>query len=163
MNRENIKIVYDITRYQGMVGTIPVKVKKLNDQAVIPKYASETAAGADLYSTSHTMIQPGTCVKIPTGLAMEIPDGWFGAIFPRSGLATKKGLRLANSVAVIDSDYRGEVLVPLYNDSPYPQEIGEGIRIAQMIIMPCPRISYIEVEELNETDRGSGGFGSTGN
>ena len=158
----NIKVVYNINEYPKIVSDIPVKIKKLNEQAVVPKYASESAAGVDLHSTSSMTIEPGTCKLIPTGLAMAIPNGWFGAIHPRSGLAVKRGLRLANGCGIIDADYRGEVLVALYNDNQEPQSLEVGERIAQMIIMPCPRVNYIEVDELDETERGSGGFGSTG-
>jgi len=158
----NVKIVYNIKEYPKIVLDIPVKIKKLNEKAVAPKYASENAAGVDLHSINSMTIEPGTCKLVPTGLAMAIPNGWFGAIHPRSGLAVKQGLRLANGCGIIDADYRGEILVALYNDSQELRIIEPGERIAQMIIMPCPKVNYIEVDELDETERGSGGFGSTG-
>lgn len=139
-----------------------MKIKKLISTAHIPTYGTDAAAGADLYSTGSEYINPYSHKKVHTGLAMEIPEGYFGAIFPRSGLATKKGLRLANCVAVIDQDYRGEVLVPLYNDSEYLQEIHEGERIAQLVIIPYKQVEFEVVDQLDETDRGGQGFGSTG-
>lgn len=139
-----------------------MKVKKLKDNAIIPTRGSIDAAGWDLYSTDDYSIAPGGMVKISTGLAFEIPKNNFGGVFPRSGYATKKGLRLANCVAVIDSDYRGEVLVPLYNDSDEVQNINVGDRIAQMVILPFTSVNMEETNELNETERGEGGFGSTG-
>jgi dUTP pyrophosphatase len=139
-----------------------MKVKKLKDNAIIPTQGSVDAAGWDLYSTGCYSINPGGMVKISTGLAFEIPKNNFGGVFPRSGYATKKGLRLANCVAVIDSDYRGEVLVPLYNDSNEVQHIDAGDRIAQMVILPFTPVDMEETNELNETERGEGGFGHTG-
>jgi len=139
-----------------------MKVKKLKDNAVIPTCGSAYAAGWDLYSTEDYSIVPGGMVKISTGLAFEIPKNNFGGIFPRSGCATKKGLRLANCVAVIDSDYRGEILVPLYNDSDEVQHIDAGDRIAQMVILPFTPVVMEGVDELDETERGENGFGSTG-
>ena len=139
-----------------------MKVKKLKDNAIIPTRGSAYAAGWDLYSTDCYSINPGGMVKISTGLAFEIPKGNFGGIFPRSGYATKKGLRLANCVAVIDSDYRGEILVPLYNDSNEVQNIEAGDRIAQMVILPFTSVVMEGADKLTETERGEGGFGSTG-
>lgn len=139
-----------------------MKVKKLKDNAIIPTRGSVDAAGWDLYSTDDYSIAPGGMVKISTGLAFEIPKNNFGGVFPRSGYATKKGLRLANCVAVIDSDYRGEVLVPLYNDSDEVQHIDAGDRIAQMIIIPFTPVNMEKTDELDETERGNKGFGSTG-
>ena len=142
-----------------------IKYKKLNDLAKEPTFGSGGAAGADLYAaTSYDItIRPHQTVKIDTGLAMAIPEGYFGAIFARSGLATKQGLRPANSVGVLDSDYRGPVIVALHNDTNEDQIVPAGSRIAQLIIMECPHISeFFEVDELDDTIRGDGGFGSTG-
>lgn len=142
-----------------------IKIKKLNENAITPTRGSNQAAGYDLYAciTSPIVITPHSTVKIGTGLAMELPDGYFGAIFARSGLATKEGLRPANCVAVIDSDYRGEWIVPLHNDSDIPQTISPLERIAQLVAMPYLSIEFEETNELSDTDRGIGGFGSTGN
>ena len=141
-----------------------VAVKRLNDLAKIPTFGSEHAAGADLYAaTSYDIaIQPGQTVKIGTGLAMEIPEMKFGAIFARSGLATKQGLRPINCVGVVDSDYRGEIIVALHNDSEEEQIIPAGSRIAQLIIIDFNKIYFNEVNELSDTKRGEDGFGSTG-
>lgn len=139
-----------------------LKVKKLVSEATIPTRGSVDSAGMDLYAVGEYEIAPGSMVMISTGLAFEIPVNNFGGIFPRSGCATKQGLRLANCVGVIDADYRGEVLVPLYNDSDEIQYIHNGNRIAQMIIMPYKSVELTEVEELNDTGRGDGGFGHTG-
>lgn len=139
-----------------------VYFKKLNEKAHAPLFASADAAGVDLYSIAAAEIAPGGTVKVGTGLSMEIPIGCFGALFARSGLATKQGLRPANCVGVIDSDYRGEIIVALHNDSNELQEIEEGERIAQLVILPLPTISYIEATELTDTERGAGGFGHSG-
>ena len=141
-----------------------INVKKLNDLAKLPTRGSEYAAGYDLYAaTSHNIeIQPHTTVKIGTGLSFELPQGTFAAIFPRSGIATKRGLRPANCVGVCDSDYRGEYIVALHNDTNEMQSIEPGERIAQMILLPYIEISFNEVEELSNTIRGDGGFGSSG-
>ena len=141
-----------------------IKVKILNKHASIPTFGSAFAAGADLYGINpeDICIPPHETGKIGTGLAMAIPDGYFGAIFARSGLATKQGLRPANCVGVIDADYRGEVIVALHNDTDELQIIPPFARIAQMIILPAPKIEYKAVYELDETERGEGGFGSTG-
>lgn len=140
-----------------------MRVKRINDKAIIPTYGSENAAGMDMYSIENVTIKPHQTIMVHTGICMEIPDGYFGALYPRSGLAVKSGLRLANCVGVIDSDYRGEIIVALHNDSTVSQEVLEGDRIAQLIISPYARpISLEEVEELSRTDRGSGGFGHTG-
>lgn len=144
-----------------------VNFKKLDHNATTPTRGSQNAAGLDLYAC---ITHNGGCAtiaghitaKIGTGIAVEIPDGYFGAIFARSGLATKKGLRPSNCVGVIDSDYRGEVIVALHNDSALMQEIHHGDRIAQLIILPYPSVELNEVEELSDTERGAGGFGSTG-
>ena len=141
-----------------------LKVKKLNDLATIPTRGSSDAAGFDLYAATNydIWIEPHATVKVDIGIAIELPLGTFGAIFARSGLATKQGLRPANAVGVIDSDYRGPVIVALHNDTDERQMVPAGSRIAQLVVIPY-MISPIEVvEELNETERGSGGFGSTG-
>ncbi len=140
-----------------------VKFKKLNDNAHIPTYGSPYAAGADLYSSeSETVIPPHTTVFIGTGLAMEIPDGYMGLIFARSGLSCKRHLAPANKVGVVDSDYRGEVKVALHNHSDEAQKIDAGERIAQLVITPFLAVNFEESDELDDTLRGEGGFGSTG-
>lgn len=141
-----------------------VKIKKLNENAIIPTRGSEYAAGYDLYAciTENITIEPHSTVKVGTGLAIEIPDGYFGAIFARSGIATKRGLRPSNCVGACDSDYRGEYIVALHNDTDVPQVIEPHERIAQLIVMPYLPVEFTEVEELTDTVRGSGGFGSTG-
>ena len=142
-----------------------IKIKKLRPEARIPTSGSAYAAGYDLYAClpeGSVEIAPHATAKIGTGLAMAVPEGYFGAIFARSGLATKEGLRPANCVGVVDSDYRGENQVPLHNDTDTEKTVRHGDRIAQMVILPCPAVEYTEAEELDETDRGAGGFGSTG-
>ncbi len=147
-----------------------INIKKLNDNAVIPTRGSDEAAGYDLYACllssasldGYIIIDPHKTVKISTGLSIEIPKGYFGGIFARSGLATKDGLRPANCTGVIDSDYRGEIIVALHNDTNSPQVINHGNRIAQLIIMPYLKVEFNEVEELADTQRGDEGFGSTG-
>ena len=141
-----------------------INFKKLSVLATIPTRGSASAAGYDLYaaSTYNIEIPRGETVKIGTGIAVEIPEGYFGAVFARSGLATKKGLRPANAVGVIDSDYRGELIVALHNDSNMTQYVDAGERIAQLVILPYLNVDFNEVDELNSTDRGEGGFGSTG-
>lgn len=143
--------------------TTDVKVMKSKEtKGCVPSYTSEQCAGADLYSRENVAIPAHTSAKIGTGVCVEIPNWCFGGLFARSGLATKKGLRPANCVGVIDSDYRGEIIVPLYNDSSDTQMIYAGDRIAQLIIMPYIKANFIECAELSETERGEGGFGSTG-
>lgn len=144
-----------------------VNYKKLNDKATAPTRGSDRAAGLDLYAVVDNgarakRVTPGATEKFGTGIAVEIPDGYFGAVFARSGLATKQGVRPANCVGVIDSDYRGEVIVALYNDSVNDVTIRNGDRVAQLIIIPYPEVELSEVQELSATDRGAGGFGSTG-
>ena len=142
---------------------VKVQVKKLTPTAVLPTLGSEKAAAYDLYSDADLIIiEPGACEKVPTGLAITPPEGYFGAIFARSGLATKRGLRPANCVGVCDEDYTGEYIIAVYNDGFAPQEIRRGDRIAQLIFLPYVHVDFEEVENLNTTDRGSGGFGSTG-
>lgn len=141
-----------------------VNVKRLNDLAKIPTRGSEYSAGYDLYAaTSYAIhIKPHTTVKVGTGLAIEIPHGYFGAIFARSGLATKHGIRPANAVGVVDEDYRGECIVALHNDTDYEMTIEPHERIAQLVVLPYLPIQFNEVEELTETERADKGFGSTG-
>lgn len=141
-----------------------IRVKKLHPQAVLPTYGSAEAAGADLYACldASVTIAPGESAFIPTGIAMEVPVGCAGLIYARSGLACKRGLAPANKVGVIDSDYRGQIVVVLHNHGQQPQTIENGERIAQMVITPVLTPLYAEVEELSSSDRGAGGFGSTG-
>ena len=141
-----------------------MNIKKLNEKAHIPTYGSEYSAGADLYACIDDVvtIKPGETKMIPTGLAMEIPVGYAGLIYARSGLASKKGLAPANKVGVVDSDYRGEVMVALHNHSNEEKSIEPDERIAQLVVAPFLKVDFNIVDELNETDRGEGGFGSTG-
>ena len=141
-----------------------IKIKRLNKRAKIPTFGTEFSAGADLYCAEEHEISvcSGQKCSIGTGISMEIPEGYVGLVFARSGLACKNGLRLCNSVGVIDADYRGEIKVVLHNDSEYVREIKPGERVAQMIIMPYPKVSFIEVEDLSDTVRGESGFGGTG-
>ena len=139
--------------------------KKLKDNAITPTKGSKYAAGLDLYSCidrEELWIPAHETVKIGTGIAVAIPNGYFGAIYARSGIATKQGLRPANCVGVVDSDYRGQVIVALHNDTEEPQMITNGERIAQLIICPYENVELNEVDNLDETERGDGGFGSTG-
>ena len=136
--------------------------KKLDKYATTPTRGSEHAAGYDLYSIEDCAINAGETVKVRTGIAVEIPEGYFGGIFARSGLATNRGLRPANCVGVVDSDYRGEVIVALHNDTDHTEGVHIGDRIAQRIVMPYIDANLEEVDDLHETDRGNGGFGSTG-
>ena len=142
----------------------PVKVKKLNENAIIPTYGTEFSAGADLYALpgESITIEPHKTVMIHTGLSMEIPEGYAGLIFARSGLASKKGLAPANKVGVVDSDYRGEFMVALHNHTDEPKTVDGGERVAQLVIVPFLKAAFEEAEELCETARGAGGFGSTG-
>lgn len=141
-----------------------IKVKKLNENAIIPTYGTEFSAGADLYALpgETVTIEPHKTVMIHTGLAMEIPEGYAGLIFARSGLASKRGLAPANKVGVVDPDYRGEFMVALHNHTDEPREVEGGERIAQLVIVPFIQGSFETVEELSDTKRGEGGFGSTG-
>jgi len=142
----------------------PVKVKKLRANAVLPTYGSANAAGADLYACleDDVVIAPGTTAFIPTGLSMELPEGTAGLIYARSGMACKRDLAPANKVGVIDSDYRGEFIVALHNHGSQPQTVSHGERIAQLVITPVLTPGFTEVQELSDTARGTGGFGSTG-
>ena len=141
-----------------------VKFKKLDERAQMPHYGTEFAAGADLYACldAPLTIAKGATEFVHTGIAMEIPTGLVGLVYARSGLACKKGLAPANKVGVVDSDYRGEIRVALHNDSKYEQCIEPYDRIAQLVIAPYVFADFEESDELNDTDRGVGGFGSTG-
>ena len=139
-----------------------INIKKLSETAMIPTRGSEYAAGYDLYADENIYIDSGQVEKIHTNIAFEIPSGYFGAIYARSGLATKHGLRPSNCVGIVDEDYRGNVIVPLYNDSSFARIIEKGERIAQLIIQPYLSVEFAEVEELSCTERGTGGFGSSG-
>lgn len=142
----------------------PIPVKILREGAILPTYGSAAAAGADLYACTGApvTIAPGETVFVPTGIAMEVPGGCAGLIYGRSGLACKRGLAPANKVGVIDSDYRGEIIVALHNHGAVPQTVESGERIAQMVITPVLTPAYEIVSELSDTSRGSGAFGSTG-
>lgn len=151
------------SRYGGK--NMPViAVKKLDERAVLPTYGSEYAAGADLYALcdEELVFAPGETKFVRTGLAMEIPEGYAGLIYARSGLACKRGLAPANKVGVVDSDYRGEVMVALHNHSTVEQKIAPMERIAQLVVAPFLKASFEQAEELHDTVRGEGGFGSTG-
>ncbi len=142
-----------------------IRIKKLKNNAIIPTRGSLQAAGYDLYAcldSDAVEIEPHKTVKIGTGLSVEVPEGYFGAIFARSGLAAKQGLRPANCVGVADSDYRGEYIVAVHNDTDEPKIIENGDRIAQLVIMPYLSVEFEEAQELDATERGTGGFGSTG-
>ncbi len=141
-----------------------IRVKRLRVGAMLPTYGSTGAAGADLYAclTQDVTILPGETAFIPTGIAIEVPEGCAGLVYARSGLACKKGLAPANKVGVIDSDYRGEILVALHNHGGESRTIGNGERIAQMLITPVLTPAYVEAESLSDTVRSGGGFGSTG-
>lgn len=144
-----------------------VHIKLLNDTATVPTLGSADAAGCDLYANlapegGSVTIAPGTTYLIKTGIAMEIPERSAGFIYARSGIASKCGLRPANCVGVVDSDYRGEIMVALYNDSRVEQVVNHGERVAQMVIAPYLRPEFVTVSELDDTERGAGGFGHTG-
>ena len=139
-----------------------IKIKKLYEDSIIPTKGSEYAAGFDLYAHEEAVVEPHTNVKIGTGVAIKAPNGTFGAIFARSGLATKQGLRPANCVGVCDSDYTGEYIVALHNDTNEPHGISKGDRIGQVVFIPYLEAEFQEVDDLEETERGGDGFGSTG-
>lgn len=143
---------------------VDVRFIKLDKNAIVPSYATEHSAGADLYALPNGQItvKPGETVLVHTGIAMEIPTGYAGFIYARSGIATKRGLAPANKVGVIDSDYRGEIMVSLHNHSEKPQALESGERIAQLVIAPYIKADFIESDALEDTFRGAGGFGSTG-
>lgn len=142
-----------------------LKIKKLDERAIIPTYGTADSAGADLYAIldDNLEIKPGETKMINTGLSMAIPKGYVGLIYARSSLGTKKGLAPANKVGVIDADYRGEIKVVLYNQSNQSQIINPNERIAQIIITPFIQVNFTECDNLDDTARGSGGFGSTNN
>ena len=142
-------------------------IQKTNEHASVPVYSTDGAAAADLYACipigcQSIKIRPNETVVVDTGIAMAIPDGYVGLVFPRSGWATKRGLNLANCVGVIDSDYRGSIGVALKNNSDCDQEVRHNDRVAQIAIIPFMKCEFDVVDELDKTDRGSGGFGSTG-
>lgn len=141
-----------------------MNIKRMDKRAILPTYGTKYSAGADLYALldEDLVIAPSETVLVHTGIYMEIPTGLVGLVFARSGLATKKGLAPANKVGVIDSDYRGEIMVPLHNHTKEEKVIKHGERIAQIIFMPYIMEQFDEVDELSETVRGEGGFGSTG-
>ena len=142
-----------------------VKYVKLNENAIVPSYGTEFSAGADIYALldkNSVTINPGETYLVHTGIAIEIPKGYAGFVFARSGLSTKKGLAPANKVGVIDCDYRGEIMTPLYNQSSKPQTIENGERIAQIVFMPYIKADFQCAQNLDESDRSTGGFGSTG-
>ncbi|MBR0447421.1 MAG: dUTP diphosphatase [Clostridia bacterium] len=144
--------------------TQKVRFQKLDERAMTPTYGSTYAAGADLYAVADEpiVILPHQTVLVHTGIAMEIPDGIVGLVCARSGLATKRGLAPANKVGVIDSDYRGEIMVALHNHSSEVQTIEHGERIAQLVLVPYLTADYEQADNLSDTERGAGGFGSTG-
>ena len=141
-----------------------IKIKKLSEHAITPRRSSASAAGADLYAllSEPLEIAPGDTAFIPTGISAEIPEGYAGFVFARSGLASKVGLAPANKVGVVDSDYRGEIIVALHNHSDSSATVCSGDRVAQLVVMPVVTADYIEADELSGTERGAGGFGSTG-
>lgn len=141
-----------------------IQIKKITETAKIPKRGSVMAAGYDLFAdlTENIAIKPHSTVMVGTGVAMAIPEGYFGGIYARSGLSAKEGLRPANCTGVVDADYRGEIKVALHNDSAEERIVVPGQKIAQMVIQPFLGVYFSEVEHLQDTDRGQGGFGSTG-
>lgn len=141
-----------------------IRVKKLDPNAILPTYGSSEAAGADLYAClqAPVVINPGETAWIPTGIALEVPKGCAGLVYARSSLGTKRGLAPANKVGVVDSDYRGEIRVVLFNHGKEPQTVENGERVAQFLITPILTPQYIASDSLSDTDRGIGGFGSTG-
>ena len=141
-----------------------MRVKKLNHKAKLPTYGTNQSAGADLYVCMEepVTIAPGDTAFLSTGIAIAVPEGYAGLVFARSGLGCKRGLAPANKVGVIDSDYRGEVRVALHNHSGQSQTVEDGERIAQLVVVPVLAPELVETEELDDTERGAGGFGSTG-
>lgn len=142
-----------------------IRIKKVKENAKLPTSGSAFAAGYDLYAcmeAQETVLAPHTTVMVGTGVAAAVPEGYFGGIFARSGLAAKQSLRPANCVGVVDSDYRGELKVALHNDSDQERRIENGERIAQLVVIPYLSLEFEEVAELDETERGEGGFGHTG-
>lgn len=145
------------------MNTLSIPVKLLDKNAILPTYGTPFSAGADLYAITSApiIIHPGQTVLIHTGLAFEIPEGYAGFVFARSGLATQKGLAPANKVGVIDSDYRGELMIPLHNSSAEEAIIEHGDRVAQLVFLPTPQAVFTTTDALSDTIRGTGGFGST--
>jgi len=142
-----------------------IKLKKLKEEAKLPTAGSALAAGYDLYACmeeTKLVLAPHATAMVGTGVAVAIPEGYFGGIFARSGLAAKQNLRPANCVGVVDADYRGEIKVALHNDSEEERRISQGERIAQLVVIPHLTLEFEQVEELDETQRGDGGFGHTG-
>lgn len=141
-----------------------INIKRLSETARLPERGSEYAAGYDLFADldGDVEIQPHTTYMVNTGVAMEIPEGYWGGVFARSGLSAKENLRPANCVGVVDADYRGPICVALHNDGDVVRTITPGQKIAQMVVVPFLSVEFEEVEELSETVRGAGGFGSTG-
>lgn len=164
MNILHLNPVTSTQKWRNTMNNIQVKVKKLKDNAIMPTHGTEYAAGADLYACidSPVIIAPHETVMIGTGLAMEIPEGYAGLIYPRSGIASKRGLAPANKVGVVDPDYRGEFMVAMHNHSSKPASVEPGERIVQLVITPFLTASFTEADELSDTVRGAGGFGSTG-
>ena len=145
---------------------IKVQFIKVREGVKVPERGSKYAAGRDIAACipdlERVIVHPGETVKIPSGLAVKIPDGYFGGIYARSGLSTKQGLRPANCTGIIDSDYRGEIIVALHNDSNEIRVVEHGQRIAQLVIQPYLNVEFEEVDKLEKTERGDGGFGSSG-
>ena len=140
-----------------------VRIKKLNENATVPTYGTEYSAGADLYNLNEAVTVPAhKTVLIHTGISAEIPEGYAGLIYARSGLASKRGLAPANKVGVVDADYRGEIMVALHNHSDIDATVDAGERVAQLVVTPFLKVEYQLAEELSDTVRGAGGFGSTG-
>ena len=141
-----------------------ILVKKLRPDAVLPTAGSRNAAGYDLYACIDAPVEipPHGTAMVGTGLSFAVPEGWFGAIFARSGLAAKQGLRPANCVGVCDSDYRGEYIIAVHNDSAEPRTVSPGDRIAQLVLLPCVSADFTLADSLPDTERSDGGFGSTG-
>ena len=139
-----------------------VKLKKLDERAILPTRGSTAAAGLDLYALDGVTVGVGETVIVHTGIALAIPEGYAGFIYARSGIATKRGLAPANKVGVIDADYRGEIMVALHNHSATEQAVEAGERVAQLVVAPFLSVELTVVEALDETERASGGFGSTG-
>ena len=151
-------------RYPRGMAEPVLRFKRLDPRAMVPAYQSDQAAGLDLHAVldGPLQISAGEILLVPCGFAMAIPPGWEAQVRPRSGLATKHGISMPNAPGTVDADYRGEIRVPLINLGGEPFRIEPGMRIAQMVIAPVARVRVLEVEDLDETARGAGGFGSTG-
>ncbi len=143
---------------------IDVKIKYLSDKATEPRYATDGSLGMDLSAalSEPVVIKPGERVAVPTGIAIQIPDGWGAFVFPRSGLSLKSGITMCNCVGVIDTDYTGELKAAVINVSDKEFTVNSGDRIAQLVFLPVEKARFVSAEELDDTDRGDGGFGSTG-